>query len=119
MLDVSDGLLRDAGRLARASGVVVDLELGSPGAALASDVAALRPAVNALGDADAGLADAWVLSGGEDHGLLATFPAGGALPGGFRVIGRVLAPDGAWPAGTVTVDDDAPGVAVGWDHFTK
>jgi thiamine-monophosphate kinase len=119
MLDVSDGLLRDAGRLARASGVVVDLALESPGSVLAADVAALRPAVNALGDSGAGLGRAWVLSGGEDHGLLATFPAGGALPDGFRAIGRVLAGDGARPAGTVTVDGDAPGVAAGWDHFTK
>jgi thiamine-monophosphate kinase len=64
MMDVSDGLALDARRLADASGVTLDLD----------------PA--AVGD---GLA----LTGGEDHALLATFPDG-ALPTGFRVIGRVL-----------------------------
>ena len=32
----------------------------------------------------------WMLTGGDDHALLATFPAGSALPEGFRVIGRVV-----------------------------
>jgi len=106
MLDVSDGLLRDAGRLARASGVGVDLER----AALARDVERLRPAATALGlDDDAALG--WVLSGGEDHGLLATFAPGVALPEGFRRVGRVL------PGAGVTVDGAAPAVRGGWDHF--
>ncbi len=64
MLDLSDGLAIDAGRLARASRVTLDL------------------------DADAPL-DEVALHGGEDHGLLATFPADAALPGGFRRIGVV------------------------------
>jgi len=116
MLDVSDGLLRDAGRLARASGVVLDLELG-PGAALAADVAGLLPAAATLGGAGGqDQARAWVLSGGEDHGLLATFPAAG-VPEEFRAIGRVLdAADGRAP-GTVTVDGAEPGIGPGWDHF--
>lgn len=119
MLDVSDGLLRDAGRLARASGVVVDLDLEPAEAALAVDVAAVQQAASVLSDAGAAdVARAWVLSGGEDHGLLATFPGGVAgVPDGFRVIGRVLAPDAALPAGTVTVDGADPGIGPGWDHF--
>lgn len=32
----------------------------------------------------------WVLYGGEDHSLLATFPQGSEIPRGFKVIGRVL-----------------------------
>ncbi|MGW8565960.1 thiamine-phosphate kinase [Isoptericola sp. NPDC055881] len=109
MLDVSDGLLRDAGRLARASGVAVDVE----SAALEADVARLLPAAQALGvDRDAALG--WVLSGGEDHGLLATFPADVVLPGTFRRIGQVRAAAGG--AG-VTVDGGTPAVATGWDHF--
>ncbi|ROP60511.1 thiamine-phosphate kinase [Curtobacterium sp. PhB115] len=64
MLDLSDGLAIDAGRLARASGVTLDL----------SDAADL---------------DDVALHGGEDHGLLATFPADAVLPGGFRRIGVV------------------------------
>ena len=69
MLDVSDGLLRDAGRLARASGVTLDLD--EPAVAFAADLAVLAVAAREL-DADA---RTWVLAGGEDHGLLATFPA--------------------------------------------
>jgi thiamine-monophosphate kinase len=114
MLDVSDGLLRDAGRLARASGVVVDLET----VALAADVAALLPASGALQDGPGVVEEealAWVLSGGEDHGLLATFPVGSALPEGFRAIGRVLEPDAGGPR--VTVDRREPAVGPGWDHF--
>ncbi|MEL7974414.1 thiamine-phosphate kinase [Isoptericola sp. F-RaC21] len=115
MLDVSDGLLRDAGRLARASGVGVDVEAE----ALAPDVERLLPAARALGpgrhvhaDAAREAALGWALTGGEDHGLLAAFPGDAALPEGFRRIGRVL----PGPAG-VTVDGAEPGVRGGWDHF--
>ncbi len=34
---------------------------------------------------------AWVLTGGEDHALLATFPSGAALPEGWAVVGEVRA----------------------------
>lgn len=111
MLDVSDGLLRDAGRLARASGVVLDLE--RPGAVFAEDLDVLAPAARELG-ADPG---AWVLAGGEDHGLLATFPPGAELPEPFVVIGRVRAP-GAEPVGAVTVGGEVPAGPTGWDHFS-
>ena len=109
MLDVSDGLLRDAGRMARASGVVLDLDSG----ALATDLAAVGPVARLLG------ADPWVwlLSGGEDHGLLATFPARVAPVAPFRALGRVLAP-GGHPAGTVLLDGELHRVGnSGWDHF--
>lgn len=110
MLDVSDGLLRDAGRIARASGVVVDLD----GHALAGHTTALTPAAEALGRGpEAALA--WVLSGGEDHGLLATFPAGTPLPEGFTPLGSVRAAAGA--GAQVTVDGVEPAVGPGWDHF--
>ncbi|MCK2036617.1 thiamine-phosphate kinase [Microbacterium sp. SSW1-49] len=65
MMDVSDGLALDAGRLAAASDVTI----------------ALRRA--ALGDEPNR-----ALRGGEDHALLATFPDG-VLPPGFRIIGEV------------------------------
>ena len=125
MMDVSDGLLRDAGRLARASGVVIDLD--GVARAFGSDLEALAPVAEALG------ADGveWVLTGGEDHGLLATFPAGVPLPAGFRPIGMVRAigttsafADGAFADGAfadravVLVEGAPPRVAgVGWDHF--
>ncbi|WP_022904716.1 thiamine-phosphate kinase [Curtobacterium sp. B8] len=64
MLDLSDGLAIDGGRLARASRVTLDLD----------------PTVVEEGPA---------LHGGEDHGLLATFPPGMPLPAGFRRIGSV------------------------------
>jgi thiamine-monophosphate kinase len=53
----------------------------------------------------------WVLTGGEDHSLVAAFPPGTVLPGRWRVIGAVL------PGTGVTVDGaphDGPG---GWQHF--
>ncbi|GIJ00485.1 thiamine-phosphate kinase [Sediminihabitans luteus] len=112
MLDVSDGLLRDAGRVARASDVRIDLDLAS----FAADAAAL---VGAARDLRSGpvraLVDEWILTGGEDHGLLATFGPDAVLPEGFRVVGTVLASDGA---PRVTVNGSAPAVAgTGWDHF--
>ncbi|QZN86631.1 thiamine-phosphate kinase [Cellulomonas sp. C5510] len=112
MLDVSDGLLRDAARLATAAGVVLDLH--DPHRALADDVAALRAAADALG------ADpvAWVLGGGEDHGLLAAFPPG-AVPPGFRVVGRVRGPGPGTPAGAVLVAGRPPHAAPGWEHFHR
>ena len=113
MLDVSDGLLRDAGRLARASGVVLDLD--PPGTSFTADLDALAEAARVI-DADPLL---WVLTGGEDHGLLATFPPGARLPAGFRRVGTVLSA-GEREAGTVLVAGAVPVVeSIGWDHFRR
>lgn len=109
LTDVSDGLLRDARSLARASGVRIELD----GALLEPD-ADLLACASALG-ADAAL---WVRTGGEDHALLATFPSGAEVPAGWRTIGVVRAP-GDLPAGTVTVDGDAGPAAGGWNTFTE
>jgi thiamine-monophosphate kinase len=106
MIDVSDGLLRDAGRLAAASRVVIDLDAD----AFAVDRDRLTAAAAALGVDP----DAWVLGGGEDHGLLATFPASADVPAPFVVVGRVLA-EGGTPA--VLVGGRPPTVRPGWDHF--
>ncbi|MFJ1513167.1 thiamine-phosphate kinase [Cellulosimicrobium funkei] len=113
MMDVSDGLLRDAGRVARASGVVVDLDTG----ALDADRSRLRDAAAVLaGEGDgAGLVDGWVLSGGEDHGLLATFPATAPLPAGFRPLGTVRPADDDGPG--ARLDGAVPRRSSGWDHF--
>jgi thiamine-monophosphate kinase len=99
MLDLSDGLLRDGARIARASGVRLELR----SAALAADTGALAPLLGL------GPALECVLAGGEEHSLLATFPAG-ALPTGWRAIGVVAEGEG------VTLDGD-PQAARGWDHF--
>ena len=80
MTDVSDGLVADLGHIARASGVGIDLSRD----ALGADHDALASAATAL------VMDpwVWVLAGGEDHALVATFP--GPPPAGWRVIGQVL-----------------------------
>ncbi|MDX2355662.1 thiamine-phosphate kinase [Dietzia sp. PP-33] len=106
LTDVSDGLLRDLAGLARASGVAADLVVD----ALPVDPR-LREAAALLGapDPDAQVLD-WVLDGGEDHGLLGTFPPGAAVPEGFTVIGTI---SGGVP-GEVTVDG-IPRVPGGWD----
>lgn len=103
MMDLSDGLVQDGMRIARASSVALDLEAG----ALAPDAAALQDLAGELG------ADpwAWVLHGGEEHAMLATFPAG-AVPAGFRPIGRVG--EAAQPL--VTLDGERIG-GRGFDHF--
>jgi thiamine-monophosphate kinase len=109
MIDASDGLVRDAERVARASGVVLDL-----------DPAALQPGADLL--AAAGFLDEpdpldWVLSGGEDHALLACFPPLVALPPSFRRVGRVLSPDAEAGAGLVRLAGAAITGSGGWRHF--
>lgn len=80
MTDVSDGLLADLGHVARASDV--GIEVATDG--LVADRDAVGAAAEALGVNPLN----WVLAGGEDHALVATFP--GALPDGWRSIGRVV-----------------------------
>jgi thiamine-monophosphate kinase len=102
MIDVSDGLLSDAGHLATDSGVAIDVH------ASALEVPRkLVEVASALG------ADPlhWALTGGEDHALLATFPAEGGLPAGWRPIGAVR--DGRG----VTVDGLRYEGPPGWEHF--
>ena len=105
MIDVSDGLVQDAGHLADASGVVVSLETAR--IAVDAPVAEAAAAFNAdpLG---------WVLGGGDDHALLATFPAGRVLPEGFVAIGAVSAGDPA-----VLVDGAPWEGPAGHDHFAR
>jgi thiamine-monophosphate kinase len=102
MIDVSDGLLADVGHIATASGVAIDLQTSR-----LEVPARLAEVASALGKD----ALAWMLTGGDDHALAATFPAGTALPAGWTVVGRVA--EGAG----VTVDGAAPAEQSGWDHF--
>jgi thiamine-monophosphate kinase len=107
MIDTSDGLLRDALRLARASATDLDLDRSVLRAG-----PELARAAALLGRADP---DAWVLTGGEDHALLACFPPEAALPEGFRRIGSVRpAPAG----GAVLLDGVPTHAAGGWTHLT-
>jgi thiamine-monophosphate kinase len=86
MIDLSDGLALDARRVAAASGVAFDLSSIAVGSRAALD-------------------------DGEDHSLLATFPDGVDLPGGFRAIGRVLEGTG------VLVDGIVYEARGGWDPY--
>ncbi|MDR2567010.1 MAG: thiamine-phosphate kinase [Bifidobacteriaceae bacterium] len=108
MIDISDGLAKDAGRLAKASGVRAAVDPSSP--ALAGSMARWAPLARALG---ADQRD-WVLAGGEDHAFLATFPAGAGLPGGWHGIGKVSEPGPNGPG--VEIAGWNPQTA-GWDHF--
>ena len=88
MLDLSDGLARDAARIAKASSVTIQIDALQ----LQGFEAVLEEAARAI---DANPSD-WVIGGGEDHSLLATFPVGAVLPRSFKPIGVVL-PQGPAP----------------------
>lgn len=114
MIDLSDGLARDAARIGRASGVCLQLSRSR----LVADFVEDTPLEMALG---AQRALHHVLTGGEEHSLLATFPANCPLitqqtdpDVHWWVIGEVVAatPDGAH----VTLDGEP--VSGGWDHFS-
>lgn len=122
MLDVSDGLLIDADRISQSSQVVIRLDALQ----LEGYQAVLELAAQSLGDPD--LTRAWVLSGGEDHGLLATFPADVELPRGFKRIGEVrgVEPDQEAEVQLWRGDEqldlgvDADGVqSLGWDSVRR
>lgn len=99
MMDVSDGLSLDASRIAHASRVTIDLH----GEALSHAFGVQEGVAVAVED---------MVSGGEDHGLLATFPSDYPLPEGFHAIGRVT-------TGHCGVSlNGAPIKARGWDPFT-
>lgn len=118
MIDLSDGLAKDLGRLCRASGVGARVELArvpiSPALRDGADVLGLDPLALALG-------------GGEDYELLATLPPEAVEPArealserfGVRLseIGRIV--EGS---GLVAVDAEGRGSPLeplGWDHFAR
>jgi thiamine-monophosphate kinase len=119
MIDVSDGLLADLGHIADASGVRVDLDSAAlrPGDQLTT--AARAVAASRRHSARTGLvarladdlALDWVRTGGEDHSLAATFPAGTRLPPRWKVIGSTAAGHG------VVLDGQPWTQSRGWDHF--
>ena len=135
MIDVSDGLLADLGHIARASGVLVDLDPDRlrPGeeliAAAATPVSGRTrgPQAPVPPASPARQALAWVLAGGEDHSLAATFPAGTRLPARWRIIGAVKegtakartadARAGRPENGDVVVGGQPWEQPPGWDHF--
>lgn len=82
MLDISDGLAKDASRIARASAVSIEIDP----LMLQGFEAVLEEAARAIGASESD----WVLFGGEDHALLATFPPNAELPREFKPIGVVV-----------------------------
>ncbi|MEY4971452.1 MAG: hypothetical protein RLZZ404_378 [Actinomycetota bacterium] len=105
MLDVSDGLAKDASRIAKASAVTLQIDP----LMLQGFEAVIEEAARAI-DANPG---EWVIGGGEDHSLLATFPSQATLPRAFKAIGLVL-PQG--PAPVMLGANPLP--ESGWDSVT-
>ncbi len=107
MIDVSDGLLADVGHLAHESVVSIDLH---------RDAFELADPMHAVGSALGVDPMQFVLGGGDDHAIVATFPAGTTLPEGFTLIGSVSGADSGSSA-VVTVDGAAYDGPRGWSHF--
>ena len=106
MIDTSDGLMRDAARIAAASGVVLDLD---PDALAPGDrTCGRRPARS--GPAGPGLGAG---RRARTTPCSACFPPGAVVPGGFRAVGAVREPSGPG----VTVAGRAWSGPDGWRHF--
>jgi len=105
MIDCSDGLVADLRHLAEASGVTIAIETD---ALSASDPQ--KTVAAAIGGADP--LD-FILRGGDDHAMLATFDPG-RVPPGWTVIGGVADADGE---PTVLVDGQPYAAPGGWTHF--
>ncbi len=106
MIDVSDGLLADAAHLAQESGVVINVHSS------AFDIPEPLQAVGAALGADP---LQFILTGGDDHALLATYPDVASVPSGWAVVGAVDEAGADGPG--VTVDGVAYDGPLGWTHF--
>lgn len=105
MTDVSDGLIADLGHIADASRVRIDVRSGD------FDIPAQ---MHDIGQAVGVDPLHWVLTGGEDHAIVATFPADRKLPARWRRVGEVLHPSAQ---SRVTVNGAPWERGGGWDHF--
>jgi len=110
MMDLSDGLSTDLGRLAAASGA---------GAVIES--VPVHPAAQHVAGLTGDDAETWALGGGEDFELLASIDkrAFTHLAGRFRAhFGRELIPVGRITEGSgVRLADGTPVAPTGWDHL--
>lgn len=107
MLDISDGLAKDALRIAKASSVSINIESSQ----LSGFEAVLEGAAQAL-DVEP---RPWVIGGGEDHSLLATFAPNAVIPRSFKPIGRV----GLRVGESYLTLDNQPLLATGWDSVQE
>lgn len=96
MTDVSDGLIADLGHIAAASGVRIDLR---------ADAMPMPMKIKEVAAALNTDPMTWVLTGGDDYALVATFPKGCELSDGWSPIGVVVDGKGVrvdgrtWPIG--------------------
>jgi len=101
MIDISDGLLAEARHLAEDSGVAIDVR---------RDALEIPEPLHAVAAATGADPLSFILGGGDDHALLATFPSAD-VPDGWTVVGSVAEGSG------VTVDGGEYDGPTGWSHF--
>ena len=106
MIDISDGLVADLTHVAKASAVTIEL------ATTAFEVPEPLRAVAAATGSDP---YTLILTGGEDHALVATFGSSEQVPSGWRVVGTVSERSGDGPA--VLVDGAVWETPAGYSHF--
>ncbi len=102
MTDVSDGLLADLGHIAESSSVAIDVT---------TSAFTIPDPVVTVGEALGADGVAFMLTGGDDYALVATFSSETTLPKGWTQIGLVS--DGSG----VTVDGKAYEGSSGHQHF--
>lgn len=104
MMDISDGLLADLAHVAASSHVSIDVD---------TSTFTVTDAVARVSAATGKPALGFILTGGEDHALVATFSPETTLPEGWYHVGSVSDGEG------VTVDGQAWEGSAGWDHFAR